>query len=241
MRACDRRAFLAALAGAPFLLRTDPDAFARLLGGPDRAFVTADLDAAVVVVRPQDGHVLWHIATAAGPRSIQTVGTEAVVAHTALGELSILGGVRPTVRRTVGGFEQPRYTAASRDGRFAYVTDSARDEVVTVERLTGRITSRTPVNGPARHLSVSPSGRWLWVALGSSADRVVVLDLVNRARPYARHTFRTPFPVHDVASSPAGAACGSRRAGTEPTRCSSTMPARAGCAHACAPARRRST
>jgi DNA-binding beta-propeller fold protein YncE len=148
--------------------------------------------------------VLGRLATAAGPRSIQTVGREAIVAHTALGLLSIVGGREVRVRRTVEGFEQPRYTAGSPDGRYAYITDSGRAEVVTLEQRTGRITARTRVGGPARHLSISPGGRWLWVALGSSATRVVVLDLANRSRPYARHTFETPFPVHDVAFEPGG-------------------------------------
>jgi DNA-binding beta-propeller fold protein YncE len=199
-----RRAFLAALAAAPVVLRSDPDAFARLLGGPERAVVTADLDAHLVVVDPQRGRVLARVPTAAGPRSIQTVGPEAVVAHTALGRLSIVGGRELGVRRIVDGFEQPRYTAGSPDGRYAYVTDSGRGEVVTVERQTGRIVHRTRVGGPARHISIGPTGRWLWVALGSSATRVVVLDLANRARPYARHTFATPFPVHDVGLEPGG-------------------------------------
>jgi DNA-binding beta-propeller fold protein YncE len=200
-----RRTFLAALAGAPVLFRSDPDAFARLLGGgPERVLVTADLDAQLVVVDPQRGRVLGRVPTAAGPRSIQAVGWEAVVAHTTLGQLSIVGGRDVRVRRTVDGFEQPRYTAGSPDGRYAYVTDSGRNEVVTVERETGRITHRTRVGGPARHLSVSPNGHWLWVALGSSATRLVVLDLSNRAQPYARHTFATPFPVHDVGLEPGG-------------------------------------
>ncbi len=69
---------------------------------------------------------------------------------------------------------------------------------------TGRITARTPVGGPARHVSISPNGRWLWVALGSSATHLVVLDLANRARPHARHTFAAPFPVHDVGYEPSG-------------------------------------
>jgi DNA-binding beta-propeller fold protein YncE len=200
-----RRAFIAALAGAPILLRSDPDAFARLLGGgPERALVTADLDAELVVVDTQRGRVLGRVATAAGPRSIQTVGSEAVVAHTALGRLSIVGGRELAVRRVVDGFEQPRYTAGSPDGRYAYVTDSGRGEVVTVERETGRILHRARLGGPARHVSITPNGRWLWVALGSSATRLVVLDLAIRARPYARHTFATPFPVHDVALEPGG-------------------------------------
>src|SRR4051812_48201064 len=142
-----RRAFVTALAGAPLLLRTDPAAFARLLGGPERALVTADLDAELVVVDPQRGRVVARVPTAAGPRSIQTVGSEAVVAHTALGRLSFVGGRDVHVRRTIEGFEQPRYTAGSPDGRYAYVTDSGRREVVTVERATGQITARTPVGG----------------------------------------------------------------------------------------------
>ena len=37
------------------------------------------------------------------------------------------------VRHVLDGFEEPRYTAASPDGRYAFVTDSGRIDVAVVD------------------------------------------------------------------------------------------------------------
>lgn len=200
----NRRRFLLSAAALPLLLRDDPVALAERLGGGPLALVTADAEAHVVAVGLLDGRVHARIPTPPGPRSIQTVGLDALVAHTAEGAVSIVDSLRSRVRRTLDGFEQPRYTAASRDGRYAYVTDSGRGAVVVVDATKGGIVGRTEVDGPARHVTVSPLGSSLWVALGSSAERIAVLDLSDPHRPRLVRTIRPPFLAHDVAFAPGG-------------------------------------
>ena len=200
----NRRQFLLTVGAVPILLRDDASALAQRLGGGPLALVTADTEAHVVAVGLLDGRVHARIATLPGPRSIQTVGLDAVVAHTSEGAVSIVDPIRRRVRRTIDGFDQPRYAAASSDGRYAYVTDSLRGEVVAVDATDGRIAGRTPVDGPARHITISPFGSTLWVALGSSAERIAILDLSKPDRPRVARTIRPPFLAHDVGFVPGG-------------------------------------
>ena len=107
---------------------------------PPLAYVTADTESHVVVVDLSTGAVRNRIATRPDPRSVERVGDVAVVAHTAVGA----GQRRPRARRAARarGFEEPRYTAAARDGRHAFVTDSGRVELLTVDVARGEIVGR---------------------------------------------------------------------------------------------------
>jgi DNA-binding beta-propeller fold protein YncE len=200
----DRRAFLAAAAGVPVAV-----AFGRmpqaLAGGTPLALVTADLESHLVVVELSSGRVLRRVPTERGPRSIESAAaTNAVIAHTEAGLVSIVDGASLGVRAVLRGFEEPRYTAVDPSGRYAYVTDSGRGELAVVDVLRGAVVSRLALGGPARHISLSPSGRRLWIALGSKAHEVAVVDVErNRARLRAR--VRPPFLAHDVGFTPDGA------------------------------------
>ena len=195
----DRRAFLA---GA-LLLAAAPEAFARRLSGVPTALVTADTEAHVAVVRLTDGRVIRRLATAAGPRSIETVGGTAVVAHTEGGSVTLIDCLTLKVRRVLRGFGAPRYTATGAGGRVAYVTDSARGDVAVIDLALGRVVHRVEVGGPARH--VSAFGRSLWTALGTKAERIAVLDVGDALRPRFVATVRPPFRAHDVGFTPRGA------------------------------------
>jgi DNA-binding beta-propeller fold protein YncE len=196
----NRRAFLLTLAAAPVLLRDDPAAFARRLGGTPLALVTADEEGHVIAVELGGGlgRVYTRIPTLAGPRSIQTVGGSVVIAHTSEGAVTLLDAVTLKTRKLLRGFEEPRYTAGSRDGRYAYVSDSGRAEVVVVDLPAARIVTRIPVGGPARHLSSVHATGELWVALGTKAERLAILDLANTRRPRLVRTVDPPFLAHDV-------------------------------------------
>jgi DNA-binding beta-propeller fold protein YncE len=70
--------------------------------------------------------------------------------------------------------------------------------------VRGRELAREQVGAHARHVTISPSGRTLWIALGSKAEEVAIVDLSNRANPRLTRTFRPPFRAHDVAWAPDG-------------------------------------
>ena len=142
----NRRDFLVAAATAPIVLRERKEL----------ALVTADLEAAVVVVDPFAGRVLRRVATRADPRSIERVRETAVVTHTAIGEVSLLRGF--AVQHVLQGFGEPRYTAGSRDGRYAYVTDSGRADLAVVDVMRARVVARLHLGGWPRHVSIDPVG-----------------------------------------------------------------------------------
>jgi DNA-binding beta-propeller fold protein YncE len=201
----NRRDFLVAAATAPLALRLAPEAFARSLGGTPLALVTADTESRIVAF-DLDTHVVFRtVPTLPGPRSIESVsGRTAVIAHTAGGAVSLLDGPTLTVRHVLRDFAEPRYTAAHPDGRHAFVTDSKRGEVVALDVLTGRVVGRAAMHGPARHVSIDPAGRTLWVSLGSKAEHVAIVDVSNVTRPRLLRTIRPPFLAHDVGFFPDG-------------------------------------
>jgi DNA-binding beta-propeller fold protein YncE len=193
----DRRDFLA---GAAALALAPRD----LLAVPRRvALMTADLEAHVLAVDLATGAVVERIATQAYPRSIETVGSRAVVCHSELGIVSVLDVRSFRVVHVLRGFGEPRYTAAHPDGRHAYVTDAERGEVTSLDVLDGRVLARERVGALARHITIDKNARHLWVALGSKA-REVALVALDGARPRLKHTFAPPSRGHDVGFAPDG-------------------------------------
>src|SRR5690349_4024614 len=195
----DRREFLmAALATA--LSRAD---IARdRAAAPTLALATADTEAHVVAVSLATGRIRARTGTLEGPRSIERGGAGAIVAHTSQGAISLLEGAPPKVRRVLRGFSEPRYTAVA--GRYAFVTDSGHGEVAVVDLERGRVVHRAAAGEHARHVSLSPDHRTLWVALGSSAPSITVLDVTDPTRPKVARHIRPPFLAHDVGFAPDG-------------------------------------
>ena len=176
------------------------------LASPSRplALVTADLEARLVAVDLATGRVRAHVRTLAFPRSIETVGSTAVVAHSELGAVSLVDGATLAVRHVVRAFGEPRYTAAHPDGRHAYVTDAERGEIVALDVVAGRVLARERIGARARHVTIDPAARTLWVALGSKAAEIAVVDVSRPARPRLLRRFRPPFLAHDVGFAPDG-------------------------------------
>ena len=195
----DRRAFLlgaASLAVAPRALARTP---------PHRlALVTADLEARLVAVDLVSGRVHRYLPTEPKPRSIETVGGTAVVAHSELGLVTLVRAATLTVAHVLHGFGEPRYTAGHPDGRHAFVTDAERGEVIAVDVLRGRVVGREHVGARARHITIDPSGRRLWIALGSKAEQIAIVDVSRPSRPRLIRLVRPPFLAHDVAWTPDG-------------------------------------
>jgi DNA-binding beta-propeller fold protein YncE len=198
----NRREFVVGALSLPLVLRLSPQALA---GGTPIALVTADTQARVAAVELATGKILRSISTLPGPRSIESVSsTIGVVCHTAHGTVSLIDGRTLRVRRVLRGFDEPRYTAASPNGRHAFVTDSGRNEVATIDVLEGRTVASVGVGGPARHISIDPSGRILWVSLGTKAELVAIVDVSRPAAPRLLHRLRPPFLAHDVGIASGG-------------------------------------
>jgi DNA-binding beta-propeller fold protein YncE len=168
------------------------------------ALVTADLESRLVVVDLASGDIRGYLTTQQYPRSIESVGAAAVVAHSELGVVSIVSVEQVSVAHGLRGFGEPRYTAAHPDGRHAYVTDAKRGEVAAVDVLRGRVVGREQVGARARHVSIDPNGRTLWIALGSKAAEIAVVDVSRPATPRFVRRFRPPFLAHDVGFAPDG-------------------------------------
>jgi hypothetical protein len=193
----DRRAFIVGAASLVLAPRA-------LAAQREVALVTADEEARLVAVELPGGRVLRYVRTLPKPRSIETVGPMAVVAHSELGAVTLVRGATLAVEHVLQGFGEPRYTAGHPDGRHAYVTDAKRGEVVVLDVLRGKVLAREAVGSLARHVTIDPAGRTLWVALGAKAEQVAVVDVSRRARPRLVRRFRPPFLAHDVGWAPGG-------------------------------------
>lgn len=196
----DRRAFIVGAA----TLALAPRALAREASAVEVALVTADLESRLVAVDLDTGRIRRYVPTLAKPRSIEAVGDRAVVAHSELGVVTIVRAKTLTVAHVLRGFGEPRYTAGHPDGRHAYVSDAKRGEVVALDVIRGRVVGRAQVGALARHITIDPSGRTLWVALGSKAELVAIVDVSDRARPRLLRRIRPPFLAHDVSWAPDG-------------------------------------
>jgi len=195
----DRRAFIASAAS----LVAAPSALARL-AGVEAALVTADEEARLVAVELPSGRVRRYVRTVPKPRSIEAVGAMAVVAHSELGVVSLVCAGTLEVAHVLRGFGEPRYTAGHPDGRHAYVSDAKRGEVAVLDVVRGVVVGRAAVGALARHITIDPAGRTLWVSLGAKAERVAVVDVSRRTRPRLVRRFAPPFLAHDVGWAPGG-------------------------------------
>jgi DNA-binding beta-propeller fold protein YncE len=201
----NRREFIGAgLAAAPTLLSC-----ARAARRPKRleplALATADTEAHVVEVSLATGRIHGRLPTIDGPHGIQSgPGGVAIVAHTDAGAVSVLDGRPVRVRKILRGFSAPRYAAITPDGRHAFVTDSGTGELAVVDLQATRVVHRLSVGQHARHVTLDPAGRTLWIGLGSSAAEIAVVDVRDPLRPRNVRRIRPPFLAHDVGFSPSG-------------------------------------
>src|SRR5204862_2177831 len=95
-------------------------------------------------------------------------------------------------------------TAGDPGGHYAYVTDAKRGEVVVVDLFRGRVIRRLEVGPLARHISIDPQRRTLWIALGAKARELAVVAVSRATHLRVLRRLRPPFLAHDVAFTPSG-------------------------------------
>jgi DNA-binding beta-propeller fold protein YncE len=200
--AMDRRGFLVASAA----LALEPRRLITAAATSQRPVVlaTADLESRLVAVELRSGAILEHIPTTAYPRSIETVGNTAVVAHSDVGVVSLIDGATRKITHVLSDFGEPRYTAGHPDGRHAYVTDAKTGELVAIDIQAGKILAREPVGALARHISINDDGTRIWTALGPKAEQIATVDVSSPSRPRLLGHLSPPFLAHDVCWAPDG-------------------------------------
>jgi hypothetical protein len=185
-RGVDRREFVV---GAAALALGARGVAAHAGRRPPIGLVTADLESRLVAVDIERGRILGYVGTLPYPRSIETVGAVAVVAHPELGVVSIVDGRSLSITHVLRGFGEPRYTAAHPGGRYAFVTDAERGEVVALDT-----SSRTARCIDLEILAGTDLSR-LRLRLNGAAGTLAV---TNNRRPVAivdTRTFQAHAPV----------------------------------------------
>ena len=170
-----------------------------------QALVTAETENRLVVVDLPSGRIASRIAVAADPENVAVGHGVVVVVSPRSAVVTLLDRRTLRVLRVIGGFRSPHIPAVSPDGRWAYVTDDAAGTLTSISLLTLRGPSTINVGSGANHLTFSPDGRRLWVALGESADTISIVDTADLVHPRLVGTFHPGFPVHDLKFSPSGA------------------------------------
>jgi DNA-binding beta-propeller fold protein YncE len=174
-------------------------------GGTPVALVTAETENALLAVSLEDGRVLRRVALPADPENVVAdFGVTAVVVSARGHAVSLLDWRSLRVIKVLRDFGEPHLAAVTRDGKWAYVTDDARGQLATIKLASKRVIDRLAVGAGAHHLTISPNGRRLWLALGEQARTVVIVDTTQPSRPRILRRFDPGSAVHDLAFSPDG-------------------------------------
>lgn len=168
------------------------------------ALVAAERDNRLIVLALPGAGVIDRIRVPADPENVAASAAYVVVVSARSGAVTLLR--RPAMSRLalITGFSSPHIPAIAPGGRYVYVTDDGAGTVTAIRLADGRVMSRIPVGAGAHHMAFSPNGRRLWIALGESASRIVVLDTADLARPRVLGSFAPGFLVHDLVFAPGG-------------------------------------
>jgi DNA-binding beta-propeller fold protein YncE len=177
---------------------------ARQAGGIPVALVTAETENALLAVSLPDGRVRGRVALPADPENVAATQKVAVAVSSDGAAVSLLSARTLRVTKTLRGFVDPHLVTIPRVGRWAYVTDDGAGQLVVISLQQKRVVARLAVGAGAHHLTVSPGGRRLWIALGEHARTLVIVDVSRPAHPRVLSRFDPGFTAHDVAFAPDG-------------------------------------
>lgn len=175
---------------------------------PDRepdpvALVTAESRNELLAVDLRTGTVRRRITLPADPENV-AVGGVVVVVSPAARTVTLLARNTLHVIAELHGFAAPHIPTITSDDAYAYVTDDGAGTVTPIHLNDAKELPHMPVGRGAHHLTFSPNGRRLWIALGESARRIAILDTTDRAHPHVMRRFDPGFAVHDALFSPNG-------------------------------------
>jgi DNA-binding beta-propeller fold protein YncE len=169
------------------------------------ALVTAETMNELLAVSLPDGRVLKRLRMPADPQNVATSDRTAVVVSTRGAAVTLVDLRRLRAIKALRGFGSPHIPLIGRDGRFAYVTDDARGQLVVIDLIRRRVTRRVYVGYGAHHMTEDGPGNWLWIALGERARSIAVVDVSSPAHPRLVEHVDPRGSAHDLAFSPGSA------------------------------------
>jgi DNA-binding beta-propeller fold protein YncE len=180
---------------------------ARQTGGTFVALVTAEQQNELIAVELSTGKTLRRVKLAADPQNVAALAGRSytvVVPSPRAGAVTLLDWKTLKKRKVLRGFGAPHLAAIAPSGKWAYVTDDPRGELVVIALGTRRVVGRVFVGIGAHHLTIGPLGRRMWIALGERASQIAIVDLSRPSRPRLLRRFSPRFIAHDVTFSPEG-------------------------------------
>ena len=169
------------------------------------ALVAAETANEVLAVSlgPHGGHVLKRVRLEDPLMVAAPLHGPAVVVDPH-GTVTLLGwhSLRPI--KVFRGFSDPQVARIAPGDRYAYVADGGNGTISVIDLARRRIVDRVQVGLLAHHMSFSPDGRRLWIALGEVARTVVRLDTSDLAHPRIAGRLHPRFFAHSVGFAPDG-------------------------------------
>jgi DNA-binding beta-propeller fold protein YncE len=194
---------LALLAVALFLV---PAASASSSAERPVALVAAETSNQVVALSlgPKGGQVLKRVQLVDPLMVAAPLHGPAVVLSPSTGTVTLLAwhSLRPV--EVFHGFRDPQVARIAPGDRFAYVADGGTGDLSVIDLLWRRVVYRLHVGAGAHHMSFSPDGTRLWIALSEVATTIVRLDTSDLARPRIVARLHPRFPSHSIGFAPDG-------------------------------------
>ena len=143
---------------------------ARTGGGAEEAYVAVTGEDVVVSVMLDTGEVTSRIAVPRGPREV-AIGSQRrflLVSSPPAGKVTLIDSFQHRVVEMFGGFGSPRGIEIV--GRYAYVADAARGEIVVLDLEKRKRVGRVAVGPRPQHLAIGDAG-WSATALDIPSSR----------------------------------------------------------------------
>jgi DNA-binding beta-propeller fold protein YncE len=172
-------------------------------GGSPVALVTAETLNELIAVELPSGRILKRLSLPADPENVE-VGAVAVVVSARAGAVTLVDFRRLRILKVLRGFGSPHIVAIAPSDPVAYVTDDARGQLAVIGLGRRRVLRKIFVGYGAHHLSFSPDGRRLWIALGERARSIVTVETSDATHPRVIGRVDPHGLAHDLAFSPNG-------------------------------------
>jgi len=170
------------------------------------ALVSAETANEVVAVSlgPHGGRVLRRVRLVDPLMVAAPLHGPALVLSPATGTVTLLAWHSLRTVKVFHGFRDPQVARIAPGDRFAYVADGRTGDLTVIDLARQRIARRIYVGRGAHHMSFSPDGRRLWIALGEVATTIVWLDTSSLGRPCLAGRLQPRFPGHSIGFAPDG-------------------------------------